>query len=734
MSNNDPFNSSTDLGVKDLSTYKITKLVGQQNFAKWDRDVKVTAQYLSVWNHINGDAMITEKPEILPYLTEAFQTVKRDTKPTTTNGVNDAGQATRVNVPAMIEENDKVFYQQIMVKNAEKKYEQALDTWNQQNRKVGKALTLLRLHVADPIRSVLNNYSDPSLAYKYLVKQYKLSDYQNLQMLHKEIESLNLSQCKNLDDFFSNLEDRVIHLRELSGSYDNTALQAKIFRSLTPEYNETLRFMNLLYNRQNNTWPELDDIKRQLQDAEIEFGRKKNTTHNKNNNNSSNNNSSNNNSSNNNSSNNNSSTNTSTSGQDKKPRKEQNDDTKCPVQGCKGFNHTRNQCYIENPHLKPEWMKLKEKDQAEKKTKAAQSPDKVKSFVFNPDANSIQLALEQALEANKVNSASMAPTPDDESNKTCNSHADDLNTDQDSMFSLQSSQTSQTDNNSLKFELAKALDVEMRNTLGLVWEMRLKSVVGLALVDNKSDDMVNEWILDSGASMHLCNDRTKFVEFANLPNKTVRIANTKASLDITGGGTVLLNVETKEGKWNQIKLTNVLYSPDAMCSLLSISQMTLKGVEGYVNHDTFNLKHEGELLLDSTVYNGLYHLNMRQDQDQDQDCLLTSISNNDEGNITDENNEPSVPPHDQPPPTAPPEPQQEPDEGSEASEEPGFNFHDRVWSLHRDLGHMSLESMCKLVDMSEGIPVSKKEIKARMRQVCPVCKVTKSVMFGDHTE
>ncbi|KAH4810744.1 hypothetical protein HBI70_132400 [Parastagonospora nodorum] len=308
------------------------------------------------------------------------------------------------------------------------------------------------------------------------------------------------------------------------------------------------------------------------------------------------------------------------------------------------------------------------KDQAEKKTKAAQSPDKVKSFVFNPDANSIQLALEQALEANKVNSASMAPTPDDESNKTCNSHADDLNTDQD---------------------------------------------------NNKSDDMVNEWILDSGASMHLCNDRTKFVEFANLPNKTVRIANTKASLDITGGGTVLLNVETKE---------------DAMCSLLSISQMTLKGVEGYVNHDTFNLKHEGELLLDSTVYNGLYHLNMRQDQDQDQDCLLTSISNNDEGNITDENNEPSVPPHDQPPPTAPPEPQQEPDEGSEASEEPGFNFHDRVWSLHRDLGHMSLESMCKLVDMSEGIPVSKKEIKARMRQVCPVCKVTKSVMFGDHTE
>lgn len=185
--------------------------------------------------------MITEAPEILPYLEEAFQNVKKGTTATMVPTVDDKGHQTgATQVEATISPEDKQFYQEIMLKNAEKKYEQAMDAFKQQQKKIGKALTLLRLHVSDPIRSVLNNYSELHLAFKYLTKQYRLSDYQNLQMLHKEIKALHLKDCKDLDDFFSKLEDRVIHLRELSGAYDETALQAKIFRSLTPDYNDTI--------------------------------------------------------------------------------------------------------------------------------------------------------------------------------------------------------------------------------------------------------------------------------------------------------------------------------------------------------------------------------------------------------------------------------------------------------------------------------------------------------------
>lgn len=119
--------------------------------------------------------------------------------------------------------------------------------------------------------------------------------------------------------------------------------------------------MNLMYNRQNQTWPDLDDIKRQLQDAEIDFNRKKksNNNHDKD----------------------------EKKQKEKEKAKDQKDGVKCPVEGCKGYNHTEEQCFVKNPNLKPEWMKLKEKERAQKQAKG---PNKTATFVFNPDEDVLQ--------------------------------------------------------------------------------------------------------------------------------------------------------------------------------------------------------------------------------------------------------------------------------------------------------------------------------------------------------
>ncbi|KAF9696062.1 hypothetical protein EKO04_006259 [Ascochyta lentis] len=368
MTTNDPLDtSSNDLNVKDLASYKITKLTGQQNFAKWERDIKVVAQYLNVWSQIDGSQMKFDRPAMLPYLQEAFEAVRRDT-----TSQPDLEKA-NTTLPPLISASEKDFFQVIMMKNAEKKYEFALDNYNKYQKKEGKALTLLRLHVSDAIRSLLSDYTDPGVAYQYLKKMYQLSDHQNLQLMHKEIESLTLKNCKDLDDFFSRLEDNVVHLRELKGSYDDNAVQAKIFRSLTPEFDETVRFMNLLYNRQGSTWPSLDDIKRQLQDAEVDIKRHKKDK-----------------------------------GKDKadksnNPKKDEDKGKKCPVEGCKGYNHSEDKCFVKNPDLKPEWLKLKEKERSNQQTnKSNNRPNKQASFVFNPNKDNIQQMLEQALSAKRA--------------------------------------------------------------------------------------------------------------------------------------------------------------------------------------------------------------------------------------------------------------------------------------------------------------------------------------------
>ncbi|KAF9695884.1 hypothetical protein EKO04_006260 [Ascochyta lentis] len=269
----------------------------------------------------------------------------------------------------------------------------------------------------------------------------------------------------------------------------------------------------------------------------------------------------------------------------------------------------------------------------------------------------------------------------------------------------------------LEHGLKETMETE---TLNLGREMELKTVVGLALVDDEYNSLMHEWIMDSGASMHLCNNKKWFTEFADLPTKTVQVANTKANLDITGGGTVTLDVQTKEGKWNQVTLSNVLYAPDAMCNLLSISQLTNKGATGYVNETTFDIIHNDELLMDATSYEGLFKLNMYTSQPYAFAGTSPTAENNDEPeqpNATETNDEPEQP-----------NTTENNDEPEPQTEEPGFNFNDRVWALHRDLGHMSLEAMSRLADMLEGMPVSKKEIKARMGQSCPVCKVTTDVV------
>jgi len=87
--------------------------------------------------------------------------------------------------------------------------------------------------------------------------------------------------------------------------------------------------------------------------------------------------------------------------------------------------------------------------------------------------------------------------------------------------------------------------------------------------------------------MHLYNNRNRFIDLNNIKPRSVRIANTNAALRIAGISTVYLDVDLDNGTWNRITLSNVIYSPDAICSLVSVLQITKQKINGLVNKSIF---------------------------------------------------------------------------------------------------------------------------------------------------
>ena len=83
-------------------------------------------------------------------------------------------------------------------------------------------------------------------------------------------------------------------------------------------------------------------------------------------------------------------------------------------------------------------------------------------------------------------------------------------------------------------------------------------IVRHALSANASGPL-DSWIVDSGATCHMCNDSELFVEFDS-PKKPIEITlGDGHTLQATGQGVVALEMNLSNGKKKKCKLSNVLY-------------------------------------------------------------------------------------------------------------------------------------------------------------------------------
>ena len=86
-----------------------------------------------------------------------------------------------------------------------------------------------------------------------------------------------------------------------------------------------------------------------------------------------------------------------------------------------------------------------------------------------------------------------------------------------------------------------------------------------------------KWIVDSGATCHMCNDREQFVKFEQLSESQEVTLGDGHTLRGTGVGTVEIETLLPDGSTRKCKLQKVLYVPNLSYNLLSVSKAAETG-------------------------------------------------------------------------------------------------------------------------------------------------------------
>ena len=131
-----------------------------------------------------------------------------------------------------------------------------------------------------------------------------------------------------------------------------------------------------------------------------------------------------------------------------------------------------------------------------------------------------------------------------------------------------------------------------------------------------SDSISNKsWIIDSGASCHMCNDKSQINDFTPFSSPQDVTVGDGYQLQAVGRGSVLLKVEVPHDKSKTCKLNDVLYVPTLSHNLLSVSKATsnIKSTV-FTNTGCEFVNAENKVVATGNKIDRLYYLNCSQTQ------------------------------------------------------------------------------------------------------------------------
>ncbi len=118
----------------------------------------------------------------------------------------------------------------------------------------------------------------------------------------------------------------------------------------------------------------------------------------------------------------------------------------------------------------------------------------------------------------------------------------------------------------------------------------------------------SSWLVDSGATTHMCNSKALFTDYQSLqPPEQVQGAFTDSNCLATGRGTVRLQMQNEAGS-HVLELKRCLHIPDLTVNLISIPQLDKAGYTALCRDGGCHLLCGDEQIAKATLHGSLYQL------------------------------------------------------------------------------------------------------------------------------
>ena len=117
----------------------------------------------------------------------------------------------------------------------------------------------------------------------------------------------------------------------------------------------------------------------------------------------------------------------------------------------------------------------------------------------------------------------------------------------------------------------------------------------------------NVWIINSGATSHMCVDRGYFETLNTSVKQVVYLADGKKTTT-EGIGSCKLVWESSEGERCNVLLSDMMYVPQFETNLISVKKLAAKGVKLVFDADGCRILKDDKVIGDTTTSGGLYKL------------------------------------------------------------------------------------------------------------------------------
>ena len=118
------------------------------------------------------------------------------------------------------------------------------------------------------------------------------------------------------------------------------------------------------------------------------------------------------------------------------------------------------------------------------------------------------------------------------------------------------------------------------------------------------------WIIDSGTTSHMCNDKTLFRKIDSTKTSSVTVGDGRG-LRCAGVGEVVLCLEIPGGKTQRTAVRDVLYVPGLAFNLFSVPMANRKGCAVVFDNDKSEVMREGRVMATGSRSGSLYYLDCK---------------------------------------------------------------------------------------------------------------------------